>query len=652
MLTKERFSSIIIFLLFFLGMYRYIGEFLFDSDEGDIFVGGMAISHGVTLYTEFLSQHMPFSYFISALFWLFGADSVYSQRICFYLFYATFWLLIVKRYASQFTKIALVLSFLVFISFTGQIYLGTQILSEYIAAIGFVILFLEFVRYSTSEKREFGLTESSLISFSILCTFGTTFVSAFALLPLVIGFLVTFIKKQLAISSKSLSSWQVVVRSVSDCKYLISIILLPWIAFLVYCVLTDSLKDCLYWTYAFNRDIYSKYCGGFGTSITHVLREAISSYFTCFSNLVASVLNDKFSIGEFTKLSIYMLSLLYVIQNIINKKYLLGIVALFLIIYTGTRGMFNFHSTPQTMLMCMMSSLFLVTVYKISKENIHRLVVVFAFFVLFIPYLSIFNGYPSFKTRNYVESDISSYIRAITNKGDTVWNFALATNAIVMNSGRVTVYQFANTPWLWEATGMPVIEKLKKDLPKVIIYRENQDVWGHKIADYAQGLSDFMAENYVNYVDIMYIRKDYYQTALSILNSFNLNSDTVIGEIYKDSVFEQEVMFKQSDFSKIGLLMATYARKNKSYLHISLVDAQNGEIVFQKKVKAWHIDDNAWMYFDVDQSKISSEKKYVIRLSSDAELGNGVTWYASPKNSGKASVNGNVIEGGFAWKLM
>ncbi len=58
------------------------------------------------------------------------------------------------------------------------------------------------------------------------------------------------------------------------------------------------------------------------------------------------------------------------------------------------------------------------------------------------------------------------------------------------------------------------------------------------------------------------------------------------------------------------------------------------------------------MYFDVDQSKISSEKKYVIRLSSDAELGNGVTWYASPKNSGKASVNGNVIEGGFAWKLM
>lgn len=83
-------------VVIFLGMYRYIGEFVFDTDEGDVFAGGMAIAHGIPLYKEYLSQHMPFSYFVSAVFWVFGADGIFSQRFFFYLFYSSFWLLIVK----------------------------------------------------------------------------------------------------------------------------------------------------------------------------------------------------------------------------------------------------------------------------------------------------------------------------------------------------------------------------------------------------------------------------------------------------------------------------------------------------------------------------------------------------------------------------
>ena len=59
-LFKDRILLLFIWLLFFLGMYRYIGTSIFDTDEGDVFAGGMAIAHGITLYKEYLSQHMPF----------------------------------------------------------------------------------------------------------------------------------------------------------------------------------------------------------------------------------------------------------------------------------------------------------------------------------------------------------------------------------------------------------------------------------------------------------------------------------------------------------------------------------------------------------------------------------------------------------------
>lgn len=514
-------------------MYGYISDRVFDTDEGDVIAGGMAIAHGIPLYKEYLSQHMPFSYFVSAIFWLLGADGVFSQRVFFYLFYASSWLLIVLRYAKQFSKIALVLSFLVFISFTGQISFGTQILSEYLAAIGFVILFAELYRYSTSDDSKFGVTESALISFSILCTFGTTFVSVFGLLPIVIGFTAILLKKQINNSQQTLSVGRKLFGILNDCKYLFLEILLPWILFLIYCLCTDSLQDCIYWSYEFNRDIYSKYLGGYGSSISFVLLNSITSYFSNFITSINSILATKFSMVELTKFILYIFSLLYVIQNIVNKKYLIGGVALFVMIYTGTRGMFNFHSTPQTMLMCMFSALFLGKIYKNSETNANKLVIAFVFLVLFLPYLFIVIDYPSFKPIKDIKSDISNYIKAVTDKDDSVWEFALATNKIVIDSGRVPVFQFAANPWMWDATGMRAIEKQKNNLPKVILYQENQVVWGHKISNYAPGLSDFMAMNYTKYIDIMYIRNDYYPTALSILNSYNQKSGTEMARLLK-----------------------------------------------------------------------------------------------------------------------
>lgn len=66
-----------------------------------------AIARGFVLYKEYTSQHMPFSYYVSAVFEFFGAHSIYAQRFMFYLLFALMWVLIYRIYRKDFNSKAL-----------------------------------------------------------------------------------------------------------------------------------------------------------------------------------------------------------------------------------------------------------------------------------------------------------------------------------------------------------------------------------------------------------------------------------------------------------------------------------------------------------------------------------------------------------------
>ena len=70
--TSRLLLYIAVFLLFFIAACRYRNLPWFGTDELDIMVGGKGIASGYRLYNDFISQHMPVSYYISAFFELLG----------------------------------------------------------------------------------------------------------------------------------------------------------------------------------------------------------------------------------------------------------------------------------------------------------------------------------------------------------------------------------------------------------------------------------------------------------------------------------------------------------------------------------------------------------------------------------------------------
>ena len=143
---------LLLFLLYFSMQYLLLGQPWFPTDELDIMIAGRDMVDGYQLYTDYSSQHMPFSYYMSAFFALLGARTVSIQRICFYLFYSLMWTLMVFFYGKAEKKRAIALYPILYIFVSCACANGTTILSEQIAGIGFSMLFLEFLQFYRTKE--------------------------------------------------------------------------------------------------------------------------------------------------------------------------------------------------------------------------------------------------------------------------------------------------------------------------------------------------------------------------------------------------------------------------------------------------------------------------------------------------------------------
>ena len=131
---------------------KFINDMWFGTDELDIMVLGKAIARGRLLYVDIFSQHMPISYYISALFYKLGAISVTEQRIAFYLFFAIMWASIVFLYQNVIDYRALMIYPIFHCCLIQSYDLGTAILSEHIAGCGAIIIILEFLSFVKTKK--------------------------------------------------------------------------------------------------------------------------------------------------------------------------------------------------------------------------------------------------------------------------------------------------------------------------------------------------------------------------------------------------------------------------------------------------------------------------------------------------------------------
>lgn len=515
---RKRFSSKflrhgIVFLLlcglFLMFLLQFVNDAFFDTDEGDIYANGCAIASGYHLYSEVYSQHMPFTYYFSALFWELGAQSIISQRIAFYCFFVLSWTILYFRYQSDIGKTVLIL-YPILLCFAVCTYdMGTTVLSEHLAGLGFVILVLEYIRFC--KRRNLSVSSCIFISYAIILTFGTIFIAAYGVA--VVALFVVVKEIQWLIEDQTpFSIW------IRNCLKLFLKLafwcLLPWGILMVYYSIIGCLKDAIYYAYTFNREVYSIYTGGYGSS---ALEGALSGLKNLFE-MITSYFNSPLSLASSAQIAICFLSVIGIIYQFAEKRFVEGCAMVVLIIALATRGIWNFHGTQCVSLFCLLAA---IASKHIFSNIIHKGTCVKEGVFIALCYLIIASIYFTNLSNPFSASDthtmMSRVLDVITDEGEPVWSTALGQNTTYIQS-KTTPYKAITTPWFSEAAAQNIMEEYPQGPTRIIIHNTSNSVWGVDIQDYAPELCEYIDANYSHLFSLLYVRNDVYDEVLRMIS--------------------------------------------------------------------------------------------------------------------------------------
>ena len=536
---------VLLFLLYFSMEYLLLATQWFPTDELDIMMAGRDLVDGYQLYTDYTSQHMPFSYYLSAFFALFGARSVSLQRICFFIFYSLMWTLMVFLYGKNEKKRAIALYPVLYIFVSCSYNLGTAILSEQIAGIGFSFLFLEFLQFYRT--KELKARSYFVISWAVLLTFGTMFISAFGLFVIALAVLILEIYWEIR-KKESFLPW--LLRMLKRYLLLFFSILIPWIIMLIYYVANNMLDMVVFSVYTYNRDIYTKYNGGFGGDIGTNIKEAFVSIFRNLSDNV-KILVDPESRIDFARAALFILLFILLICFLIYAarkiSIFVSIVSFVFLVALAVRGvlfMDTFHGGTPYMLICLFAALFFGNVVFVRWEKRKWLSVsikvislaLIAFMSLFYFRLADLTG-PFHKQGDV---DAAEAIKTLTDEGEPVWINSFELD-FAMNADRPMIWNIGITPWGWEALSDQIFPIVKENRPRVIVFNPGHVVWVYSLKDYAPELIEYVEDNYTSlpnryiydpsedtdgsisedygdFPSTIYIRNDYYDEAVKKLS--------------------------------------------------------------------------------------------------------------------------------------
>ena len=499
---KQIFNTIIIsislFVIYALLILKHINTPWFWSDEFDVYSGGISLAKGFHLYSDYRSQHMPVSYLISALLRILGADNPMKQRLSFYALYLLSWILINIRYNKYVSRIGLALYPILFIVSMSLYFLAPAVMAEHITGIGFVILILEYIKY-TKCSGVLTIDSDILISLAIFLSLGCSFVACFFLAFLFLGVICYEIKLgKIGI-----------IDELKKLKWLIIICLIPWLILLLYFVITGTLDDFWYWSYTFNRTIYSKYNGNYGSNAFYGFYSGIINIFKLFKSFFSNVIALSFDFREICRILLTIVALCSVISLFIRKKRLISATLLILLIESATRDTFGYHGTQFVHVATLLASLLLGQLIKEVKTGTLTRVKIALISFSYLIICSFFFARTSHvwdTTFSYPISDTAKHITEITSPEDPIWGVSLEAVQVAVETDMATVGSI-NVPWFWEAVGFETINSFGENPPKIAVFNPSQEVFQIDETEY-EYLSNYIYSHYTLYDGYVYIRND------------------------------------------------------------------------------------------------------------------------------------------------
>ena len=510
--------AVLLFCTFFSFYMPFIvsEEFL---DELDVFIIGNEVAHGAEMYKVTVSQHMPFSYYISAVITLLvHPHNPYMYRFCLYILLSALWTGMFFHYKKHINPAALVLLPLLYLTELGLYTNGSMMISEHWAGIGHAILLLELLCYAKTNRLH--LSNCIWISASILLSFGCVFSSAYSVAFVAAGVFLYQIWK--VFRTPKAQRDEVRKTILRDDGLLLLCVLIPWIILMGWYAVTGNIQYFIYSVYTLNVEIYSQYTGGFGTNPWGTFLNFLPSFLSYLQSSVRSLFAGDFSLDTLASV-FHTVGPVIVTIVFCFKSPILALAYFFSTISIAMRGFNNFHALH---FICAASlSACLVFGWAVRLPFRHwknPLAYIACACGLFLVGQFIYPGIPSaLQTPGLISRaglldynmEEQELVSAITSPGDKIHFTDFFTTTIDID--RPIDYGAAcSSPWTWDGLGDRELEALKANETKMIFYDEGYSVWGYERDEYAHELLQYIRDHYYPLSRRIYIRKTYLNEAV------------------------------------------------------------------------------------------------------------------------------------------
>lgn len=468
-------------------------------DENDIFHSGFAIANGKILYKEYVSQHPPVTMFLSGLFAILGAGSLTTFRLFFYVSLAITFGVLFYRHKENIGSFRLSLFFLFAITVVFPLF-NTWMMGDVVAAIGNLMILLEFIQYVQDKK--ITILRSIFISIGVFISFGSTFLSVFSIAWIVlmfVGYELEYWLGRKRIAKEIFSRYYVFIL----------IVAVPFLMTMGYFQLNLALKELIRQVYFFNRQVYSYYIGGFGSSVSKSIINSINNFLSFFTKPVLAFIDGSFS--QFNAFSIFVggLFLIALIQTMMKKRYLFAVSLLGYIVFLVVRGTEGIHGVAFALSIAAIGLLLpVIPQFKVRwPKTVIQLVIAMGLIFLLRDYYyrlqSIGNDRPTIDSGFY-----NVILSELDGDGDYYIDFySLDELYLEFKVGAPvnrTPYMLA---WYMDWYLPWSLEDL--DQVSVVIFNPNISVWGHEYSDYNQQFITKLTTEFfhpLEHVDYLWLR--------------------------------------------------------------------------------------------------------------------------------------------------
>ena len=554
--------GIAIFLIYVLVQMKYVYEVWFDPDELDIYSVAFEMFKGKVLYRDIPSQHMPWTYIISWIFYILGAHTAFLQRLYFYILFAGFWTSFIFTYKKYVNKWALVIQPFIYLAVIQHIDFATQILSEHLQVIGFQIFLLEFLMFL--KKRDVSLGSCIRMMFGVLFTFGTAFLSVYPLFFMFLGVVFMEIKWALEDGTSMKDFWITIGKRYGR---LAGIVAIPWVIMVIAMICTKSFHDFGFGAYTINVLYYPNYMAGLGGSSFSNFLVPITEVVKYYQDWGFDQVGVVFLIRTFL-----IISGIYLAYRIAKDESKIAGFAVYMFTFLcGVRGFYNFHGTPFVGIMSLVMAIVMCQYMFGDKEKfdakpvLTKAALAVMSFIVVINFSTDIQMIPNWifmdGESNFYQTD-TDIMLALTDEDERFWQTNIC-NSIAWGSGRVSTGPTVSTPWMWDAIGCHDIDEFMQNPARVCIFQLGYESWGHNMADYAPEAYYFIVNNY-KYIPtstMIWVQNDYYEEACAKLGidpnmendygysctPFTVDESEMPGHTYEDRKKELEEAAKAAE---------------------------------------------------------------------------------------------------------